>query len=200
MRLLESRLDPSTGLFLIGDAANLLAPSAGAWLLPNGTRAPAWLTGVSVSYAAAMDRVVELRRLVGDDAGAARDAAKRDAAIAALPQVREEGRAAPRQLPHQCLILLCQLLAPSGDYFVKWADPDGPPHTLHGVLGQVREGEGTHMRRPGTGKGRFDEMGGAETCRTASKEGYARSGALCEGLPLTTATALRRRTATSRLS
>jgi len=88
MRLLESRLDPATGLFLIGDAANLLAPSAGAWLLPNGTRAPAWLTGVSVSYAAAMDRVVELRRLVGDDVGAARDAAKRDAAIAALPQVR----------------------------------------------------------------------------------------------------------------
>ena len=114
--LIESRRD-SNGLFLVGDAANLLAPSAGGWLLPNGTRAYAWLTGLSVTYVAAMDRMIELRTLVGDVSGAARDAAARDAAIAALPL----------------------LLAPDGDYFVKWMDPD-EAHTLHGVLGQAQHG------------------------------------------------------------
>ncbi len=86
INLIESRRDEN-GLFLIGDAANLLAPSAGGWLLPNGTRTYSWLTGVSVTYVAAMDRVIELRKLVGDVAGAQRDTVSRDAAIVALSQL-----------------------------------------------------------------------------------------------------------------
>jgi hypothetical protein len=115
VNLLESRRDPANGLFLIGNAANLLAPSDGGYLLPNGTRAYAYLTGAAVTYVAVMDRLIELRTLVGDSGGAAQDAQRRAATLAALPR----------------------LLAPSGDYFVKHLDPDG---TMHGVLGQAAHG------------------------------------------------------------
>lgn len=115
LSLVHSRMDAGTGLLLFGDSSNLLAPSYGAWLLASGTRAAAYLAGASVSFIAALDRVVELALLVGDAAGAAVHTAWRDAAVAALPA----------------------LLAPSGDYFVKWVDPDG---TLHGVLGQASHG------------------------------------------------------------
>lgn len=47
--LIESRRDASTNLFLAGQSSNLLAPSYGAWLQANGTRARAFLTGLSVS-------------------------------------------------------------------------------------------------------------------------------------------------------
>ena len=115
LALIESRRDAATDLFLVGDASNLLAPSYGAWLLPNGTRAPAFLTEISVTYVAALDRVIELEELAGA-AWAPRAAvhrAQRASALAALPS----------------------LLAPAGDYFIKWRDPNG---TAHGVLGAAR--------------------------------------------------------------
>ena len=115
LALIESRRHAATGLLLAGTSSNLLAPSYGAWLQPNGTRAPALLTGMCVSYIAALDRVIELERLTGFSALAQQHAAARAATLAALPQ----------------------LLAPSGDYFVKWADPSG---TLHGVLGAAQHG------------------------------------------------------------
>ena len=108
LNLIESRRDAATGLLLAGTSSNLLAPSYGAHLLPNGTRVPAFLTGMCVSYVAALDRVVELEELAGFPELAATHRARRAATLAALPQ----------------------LLAPSGNYFVKWKDSDG---TLHGV-------------------------------------------------------------------
>ena len=96
LKLIESRRD-SNGLLLAGDASNLLAPSYGACLLSNGSRVPAWLTGLSITYVAALDRVIELHVLIGDSAGATRDAARQNATLAALPL----------------------LLARDGDYFVK---------------------------------------------------------------------------------
>ena len=54
LNLIESRREPMLDLFYSGDASNLLAPSYGAWLLPNGTRAPAFLAGVSASPPAAL--------------------------------------------------------------------------------------------------------------------------------------------------
>jgi hypothetical protein len=56
LALIESRRDAATNLLYSGVSSNLLAPSYGAWLLPNGTRVPAFLTGMSVSYVAALDR------------------------------------------------------------------------------------------------------------------------------------------------
>lgn len=113
--LIESRRDASTNLFLAGQSSNLLAPSYGAWLQANGTRARAFLTGLSVSYIAALDRVVELETLAGSSAAASVYAGRRAAALQGLPQ----------------------LLAPTGDYFMKWMDPNG---TRHGVLGQPQHG------------------------------------------------------------
>ena len=115
LALIESRRDAATGLLLAGTSSNLLAPSYGAWLHANGTRMPAFLTGMCVSYVAALDRVIELERLTGFAALAAAHAAARDRTLAALPQ----------------------LIEPGGKYFVKWMDPNG---TLHGVLGQARHG------------------------------------------------------------
>ena len=59
--LLESRRDPAVAMqmFLSGVASNLLAPSFGAWLLPNGQQAWSYLTGVSVTYSAALIRAAE---------------------------------------------------------------------------------------------------------------------------------------------
>ena len=115
LNLIESRRDPATGLLFAGTSSNLLAPSFGAFLLPNGTRAPAFLAGMCVSYVAALDRVIELEVLSGFPELAEVHRARRAATLAALPQ----------------------LLAPGGNYFVKWADPNG---TLHGVLGQRQHG------------------------------------------------------------
>jgi hypothetical protein len=115
LNLIESRRDPATGLLFAGTSSNLLAPSYGAWLQPNGTRTPAFLTGLCVSYVAALDRVIELDQLAGFPDLALAHGRARAATLSALPQ----------------------LLAPSGDYFVKYKDPNG---TLHGVLGQASHG------------------------------------------------------------
>ena len=120
LNLIESRRDADLDLFYSGDASNLLAPSYGAWLLPNGTRAPAFLTGMSVSYVAALDRVIELELLV-----AAADPASPWAAAAAMHDARR----------FTALRGLVRLLEPGGQYFVKQLDPNG---TRHGVLGQAR--------------------------------------------------------------
>jgi len=64
--LLESRRDPATAntTFLTGPSTNLLAPSFGGG--PNATRA--YLAGVSITYTAALDRMIELTDLVDDRA------------------------------------------------------------------------------------------------------------------------------------
>ena len=55
--LIESRRDTTTNMFLVGVAANLLAPSFGGWRLPNGRRAHAYMCGISVTYVAALNRL-----------------------------------------------------------------------------------------------------------------------------------------------
>lgn len=122
LTLIESRRDSSRDLFFAGDASNLLAPSYGAWLLPNGTRVPAYMAGMSISYIAALDRVIELEMLVS--------AADPQSPWAAQAILHGAQRAAT-------LRGLVQLLEPQGRYFVKWMDPNG---TLHGVLGQEKHG------------------------------------------------------------
>lgn len=111
---IESRRDPKNNLFLAGAAGNLLAPSYAGWKKPDGTYDKAYLAGLSVTYIAALDRLIELEKV-----SAQSDKAK------LYGQRRELARKG-----------LGQLLTDEG-YFIKSLDPDG---TRHGVFGAAKHG------------------------------------------------------------
>lgn len=107
---IESRRDAKTNLFLAGPAANLLAPSYAGWKKPDGTYDKAYLTGLSITYIAALDRLIELEKLVGNSQKVVLYMTRRDLARRGLPLVTaEEG------------------------YFIKSLDPDGTRHGVHGA-------------------------------------------------------------------
>ncbi|MBN1489302.1 MAG: hypothetical protein JXA69_05235 [Phycisphaerae bacterium] len=111
---IETRRDPKTNLFLVGPAANLLAPSYAGWKRPDGTYDRAYLAGLSVTYVAAMDRLIELCTLAGAPDRAALHRQNRETARKGLARlVTDEG------------------------YFIKSLDPDG---TRHGVYGAEKHG------------------------------------------------------------
>lgn len=113
-QFIESRRDPTNDLFLAGPAGNLLAPSYAGWKRPDGSYGQAYLTGLSVTYIAALDRLIELEKLAGRTAQAERQTRDRDRARAALRRLTtEEG------------------------YLIRSLDPDG---TRHGVYGAERHG------------------------------------------------------------
>ena len=62
---IETRRDPTNNLFLAGPAGNLLAPSYAGWKKPDGTYDKAYLAGLSITYIAALDRLIELEKLAG---------------------------------------------------------------------------------------------------------------------------------------
>ncbi len=111
---IETSRDPKNGLFLVGPAANLLAPSYGGIRQPDGSFGKGYLAGLSITYLAALDRMVELEKLAGRVGKAALYEARRRKTKESLPQ----------------------LLTPEG-YFVKSIELDG---TKHGVLGQEKYG------------------------------------------------------------
>ncbi len=111
---LETRRDSANNLFWAGAAGNLLAPSYAGWKKPDGTYGMAYLAGLSVTYIAFLDRLIELEKLAGQPAMAAQYAQRRESARAGLPQ----------------------LMGPDG-CFVKYLDPDG---TKHGVYGAAKHG------------------------------------------------------------
>lgn len=111
---IEQARDPKNQLFLVGPACNLLAPSYGGVRQPDGTFGKGYLAGLSITYLAALDRMVELCRLTRDER-----------------QLTEYQRR--QKITRESLQ---QLLTPAG-YFVKSIEPDG---TRHGVLGQERFG------------------------------------------------------------
>lgn len=113
-RFIESRRDPKNNLFLVGPAGNLLAPSYAGCKGPDGTYGKAYLAGLSVTYIAFLDRLIELEKLA-DRADAVQLWSGRRASA-------REGLA---------------LLATDEGYFVKSIDPDG---TRHGVYGAARHG------------------------------------------------------------
>jgi len=114
LNFIESRRDPQTNLFLAGPAGNLLAPSYAGWQKPDGTFDKAYLTGLSISYIAALDRFIELQKNVGDNEKIELFTKRRDLAKQGLSQLTtEEG------------------------YFIKSLDPDG---TKHGVYGAEKHG------------------------------------------------------------
>jgi len=106
---IESRRDPHNNLFLAGPAGNLLAPSYTGQKMPDGTYGMAYLAGLSVTYIAGLDRLIELERLAGRDERAALYRRRRDTAARGLSALTtDEG------------------------YLIKYLDPDG---TRHGVYG-----------------------------------------------------------------
>jgi hypothetical protein len=111
---IERTRDPQNNLFLVGPACNLLAPSYGGVKQPDGTFGKGYLAGLSITYLAAMDRMVELYRITGDKVK--------------LAEYERRQKITRESLP--------QLLTPAG-YFVKSIEPGG---MKHGVLGQAKYG------------------------------------------------------------
>jgi hypothetical protein len=111
---IESRRDPKTNLFLAGPAANLLAPSYAGWKRPDGSYGHAYLAGLSITYIAALERLIALEELAGREE------------MARIYRERKES--ARKGLP---------LLMTDEGYFVKSLDPDG---TRHGVYGAEKHG------------------------------------------------------------
>jgi hypothetical protein len=111
---LDTRRDPKNNLFLAGPAANLLAPSYAGWRRPDGTYGKAYLAGLSITYIAALDRLIELEKLAGASGKAKLYTKRRDLAREGLP-----------------------LLITHDGYFIKSLDPDG---TRHGAYGAARYG------------------------------------------------------------
>ena len=110
VNFIEGARDPENGLFLVGPACNLLAPSYGAFLNPEtGEIEKCYLTGVSITYAAALARLREVALLIGDEALAGDFAEKRRITLQSLPK----------------------LLTDEG-YFLKFMEKDGTPHGLYG--------------------------------------------------------------------
>jgi hypothetical protein len=107
---IETRRDPQNNLFLAGAAGNLLAPSYAGWKKPDGSYDKAYLTGLSITYIAGLDRLIELEKLAGNADKAALYTERRDLAKKGLPQLMtEEG------------------------YFIKSLDPDGVKHGVYGA-------------------------------------------------------------------
>ncbi len=111
---IETRRDPTNNLFLAGPAANLLAPSFAGWKKADGTYGKAYLAGLSITYIAALDRLIELEKLAGRAESAKLQAQRRDAARKGLA-----------------------LMTTDEGYFINSLDPDG---TRHGVFGASRHG------------------------------------------------------------
>ena len=111
---IESRRDPQNNLFLAGPAGNLLAPSYAGWKKPDGTYDKAYLAGLSITYIAALDRLIELEKLAGNAETVKLYTTRRDLARKGLP-----------------------LLTTDEGYFIKYLDPDG---TRHGVYGAEQHG------------------------------------------------------------
>ncbi|MEK7683790.1 MAG: hypothetical protein AAB466_00040 [Verrucomicrobiota bacterium] len=111
---IETRRDPTNNLFLAGPAGNLLAPSYAGWKRPDGTYGQAYLTGLSITYLAALDRLIELEKLMRRQDQTGLYAKRRETAKQALA-----------------------LLATSEGYFIRSLDPDG---VKHGIYGAERHG------------------------------------------------------------
>lgn len=111
---IEKTRDLKNNLFLVGPACNLLAPSYGGVKQPDGTFGKGYLAGLSITYLAALDRMVELYKLTVD-------------------KEKLEEYSLRQKITRESLPLL---LTPAG-YFVKSIEPGG---VKHGVLGQKQFG------------------------------------------------------------
>ena len=107
---LDTRRDPRNNLFLAGPAGNLLAPSYAGWHEPDGSYGRAYLAGLSITYIAALDRLIELEKLAGEPEKVKLYTERRTLARKGLPLIS----------------------TPEG-YFIKSLDPDGAKHGVYGA-------------------------------------------------------------------
>ncbi len=107
---IEKTRDPGNNLFLVGPACNLLAPSYGGVIQSDGTFGKGYLAGLSITYLAALDRMVELYRLTDDKEKLALYLHRQKVTRESLPELQT-----------------------SDGYFVKSMEPGG---LKHGVTGQ----------------------------------------------------------------
>lgn len=109
---IDSRRDPVKNTFLVGAAGNLLAPSyAGTGKqLPDGSYEKAYLAEISVNYIAALDRLIELEKMMG-----------RDDKVSQYTQRRELVREG-----------LSSFITPEG-YFIRSIGQDGTKHGIYGA-------------------------------------------------------------------
>jgi hypothetical protein len=111
---IETRRDDSNNLFLAGPASNLLAPSYAGYKKEDGTYGKAYLAGLSITTIAALDRLIELEKMMGRSDKTKLYSKRRELAKQGLPALTtKEG------------------------YFVKSIDPNG---TRHGVYGADKHG------------------------------------------------------------
>ena len=111
---IERTRDTLNNLFLVGPACNLLAPSYGGIKQPDGSFGKGYLTGLSVTYLAAIDRMIELFKILGDDNKQADYEHRQKITRESLPLLMTEGK-----------------------YFVKSMEKGG---LKHGVVGQEQFG------------------------------------------------------------
>ncbi|MFC1604493.1 LamG-like jellyroll fold domain-containing protein [Planctomycetota bacterium] len=107
---IESRRDPENNLFFVGPAGNLLAPSYAGWKKPDGSYDKAYLSGLSVTYIALLDRLIELEKLSDNPSRAS---------------VYIERRTLARQGIEQ--------LTTDEGYLIKYLDPGGVKHGVYGA-------------------------------------------------------------------
>lgn len=107
---IESRRDPDNNLFLAGPAGNLLAPSYAGWKKTDGSYGKAYLSGLSITYIAGLDRLIELEKMNGNSGNVALYTKRRDRARKGLP-----------------------LLTTDEGYFIKYLTPDGRKHGVYGA-------------------------------------------------------------------
>jgi len=107
---IETRRDPNNNLFLVGPAGNLLAPSYAGWKKSNGTYDKAYLTGLSITYIAFLDRLIDLEKLTDYQQKINLYTGWRDSARKGL-----------------------SLLTTDEGYFIKYLDPDGAKHGVYGA-------------------------------------------------------------------
>lgn len=107
---LNARRDPVNDLFLVGLSGNLLGPSWTGTQYPDGTLDMGYLSGMSVTYIAALDRLIELEKMVGNGEKIR------------LYEIR-------RQRAKKALV---KLMTDEG-YFIKGIDKLGAKHGVYGA-------------------------------------------------------------------
>ncbi|MBN1294529.1 MAG: hypothetical protein JXB48_22010, partial [Candidatus Latescibacteria bacterium] len=114
VNFIETRRDPAMNLFLAGPAGNLLAPSYAGWKKSDGIFDKAYLSGLSITYIAVLDRIIELEKMIQNEEKVMVYENRRHMAQKGLP-----------------------LLIAEDGCFIKSLDPDG---TKHGVFGAEKHG------------------------------------------------------------
>jgi len=114
VNFLDTRRDPKNNLFLAGPAANLLAPSYAGWRRSDGTYDKAYLAGLSVTYIAALDRVIELEKLAGNSAQSALYVERRELARKGLPALTTDEGYSSNRWTRMVFVMVCMVRPGTG--------------------------------------------------------------------------------------